>query len=323
MTADLDDRLWQALLAMKRHPWEQGVASHAAIDADLTERARQLAREAIARQDKDGRLGATDDTGLVNGGACGEAVAILAREGDPAADVALDRQSRWILQTCPRGESGILHHIAGRAEAWVDTVYMVVPFLVAIGHADEAEDQYRLHKECLWHPDTGLWGHIYDDGAAAWVREVPWASGNGWVAAGLARALRLGSGWLDDDIKRGWRADVEALLTAVAAHERPDGRFHDVLDDPSTFVDGTAGLMFAYAAFTGVADGWLEESWGAVATRWMRASLDRVGDDGLVHEVCGSPHFDKQGTSAEAQAFALLARSAARRASAGTRNGVA
>ena len=317
MTTSADDlgaRLWKALLAMQRHPWEQGVASHAAIDSDRLDLARLLARDAIVRQDAQGRLGATGDAGLVNCGACGEAVALLAREGDVAAASSLDRQSRWFADGCPRGESGVLYHIEGRAEVWVDTVYMVVPFLVAIGRADEAEEQYRLHKESLWHAKTGLWGHIFDDGAGAWVREVPWASGNGWVAAGLARALHLGAGWLDEEIRAEWREDVAALLTAVGAHEMAHGRFPNVLDDPSAFLDGTAGLMFAYAAFTGVADGWLGAEWGERARRWMEASLEHVDGEGLVQEVCGSPTFDRQGTSAEAQAFALLALRASARA---------
>lgn len=300
---------------MQRQPWEQGVASHAAIDASRLDLARLFALDAIVRQDLQGRLGATGDGGLVNCGACGEAVALVARGGDPLASEALDRQALWFAEGCPRGESGILFHMEGRTEVWVDTVYMVVSFLVVIGHADEADGQYRLHKGRLWHGSTGLWGQVYDEVAGCWVREAPWASGNGWVAAGLARALRIGAGWLDDDIKERWRKDARALLEAVAPHERGDGRFHNVLDDVATFVDGTAGLMFAYAAFSGVADGWLGEEWAGHARRWMDASLKPVGDDGLVREVCGAPGFDRQGTSAEAQAFALLALAASARAS--------
>jgi len=298
---------------MQRHSWEQGVASHAAIDSRRLDLAKLLARDAIVRQDDDGRLGATGDGGLVNSGACGEVVALLARDGDPAAEGSLDRQAKWFAQGCPRGDSGVLYHMEGRTEVWADSVYMVVPFLVTIGRADEAEAQYRLHRERLWDEGAGLWGHIFDDSDSRWVREDRWASGNGWVAAGLARALRIGAGWLDADVKAGWREDVEALLTAVGSHERDDHRFGNVLDDPESFADGTAGLMFAYAAMTGVADGWLEGEWSGRARLWVDAALARVGEDGLLREVCGAPRFDRQGTSAEAQAFALMASTAAGR----------
>lgn len=311
--AGIEDRLWRALLAMQRNSWEQGVASQAAIDSSRLDLARLLAHDVVARQDADGRLGATEDAGLVNSGACGEVVALLARGGDPVAETALDRQAKWFAQGCPRGDSGILYHLEGRTEVWADTVYMAVPFLVTIGRVDEAEAQYRLHKDRLWRAGSGLWGHRYDDAASRWVREEAWASGNGWVAAGLARALRIGAGWLDQDVRAGWRVDAEALLEAIGSHERDDHRFFDVLDDPETFTDGTAGLMVAYAVFTGVADGWLPDEWSGRARLWMDASLATVGEDGLVREVCGAPSFDRPGTSAEAQAFALLALTAAKR----------
>lgn len=307
MTDPRSAAIWDALLAMQRHPWEQGVASHAALDEGRADLARLLALDAMVRQDAQGRLGATGDTGLVNCGACGEAVAVLAREGEPGAEEALDRQARWLLEDCPRGESGVLFHIEGRPEAWVDTVYMVVPFLTAIGEADEADRQFDLHRTRLQDPGTRLWAHIYDDDEARLVRGVPWASGNGWVAAGLARALRIGAGWLDDGIRRSWESAAAELIAACAAYELPDGRFRNILGDESSFEDGTAGLMLAFATLTGVADGWLDAAWADAGNRWLEASLAPMGEDGLVRGVCGSPHFDRQGTSAEAQAMALLA----------------
>lgn len=302
--------IWQALLAMQRHPWEQGVASHAALDADRTDLALLLAHDAVVRQDAQGRLGATESAGLVNSGACGEAVAAVAAHGDAEAAKALDRQRWWLLRDAPRADSGVLFHLEGRTEVWVDTVYMVVPFLVLTGDYAPADMQYRMHRQHLWNPATGLFGHQYDVVADAPVREAPWGSGNGWVVAGLARALHLGGDALPVEMKRRWQREVEELLECCTRAERPDGRFHDVLTDPSSFVDGTAGLMFAYGAFTGVVDGWLAAQWADRAHRWIDAALAHVDAKGLVREVCGSPHFDKQGTSAEAQAFALLAMSA-------------
>ncbi len=148
--------------------------------------------------------------------------------------------------------------------------------------------------------------------ARAFSRDAFWASGNGWIAAGLARALHLG---VDaGTVRERWQRETRALLDACAAFETPDGRFHDVLDRPESFTDGCAGLMLAYAAFTGVADGWLPESYAAAGERWASAALAHVGPDGLIREVCGAPSFDAPGISAEAQAFALLALSARARA---------
>ena len=110
-----------------------------------------------------------------------------------------------------------------------------------------------------------------------------------------------------------WQHQTRELLEAVTTWETAEGRFHDVLDDATTFTDGTAGLMFAYTAFTGVADGWLGGEYTQRAERWLTAALAQVGADGLVRGVAGAPHFTVEGHSAEAQAFALMALAAAER----------
>ncbi|PKQ14791.1 MAG: hypothetical protein CVT68_10040 [Actinobacteria bacterium HGW-Actinobacteria-8] len=119
---------------------------------------------------------------------------------------------------------------------------------------------------------------------------------------------------MPDEMRGRWRSDTRELLDAATSRETADGRFHDVLDDPATFTDGAAGLMFAYAAFTGVVDGWLAAEYADRATRWLEAALSRVDADGVIHGVCGAPHFDREGVSAEAQAFAIMAIAASERA---------
>jgi len=75
--------------------------------------------------------------------------------------------------------------------------------------------------------------------------------------------------------------------------------------------------MFAYAALTGVADGWLPVEYTGHATRWLEGALSRVDADGVIQGVCGAPHFDREGVSAEAQAFAVIAIAASERVSRG------
>lgn len=301
------DRLWSALLSMQRLSWEQGVASQAALDEGNEQLARSIARDAIQHQDADGRLGATGDQGLVNGGSLGEAVALLTAEGDDAAASALDRQRWWFLRWSPRDDEGVVWHLQGAEEVWVDSIYMVVPLLTLTGDVAPADMQYRMHREHLWDARSGLYRHRVNTVTGEHVRGAFWATGNGWAAAGLARALRIGGERVPTEMRGRWQAQTRELLDAVARWETADGRFHDVLDDAGTFTDGTAGLMFAYAALVGVADGWLPASYADAGRRWLAASLARVDEDGVVRGVAGAPHFDREGHSAEAQAFALMA----------------
>jgi unsaturated rhamnogalacturonyl hydrolase len=125
------------------------------------------------------------------------------------------------------------------------------------------------------------------------------------VVAGIARALRLVPSLPRDDLA----AHVREVLEACLAHRRPDGLFHDVLDDPSTFVETNAAQMFAYAALVGAVDGWLPPSYADIGRDLAAAAAAKVNERGLVTDACGSPTFDRPGTSTEAQAFHLMVHS--------------
>lgn len=310
MTAE---RVWGALLGLQRLAWEQGVTGHAALDLGRVDLVRVIADDAVVRQDGDGRLGEVDGGGLVNCGALVEVVDVAARgHGDAgsAGREALRRQLEWFDAGCPRAADGTLFHLTGSQQMWTDSVYMLVPALLRLGRPEAALAQLDGHRRRLLTP-AGLWAARWDEPTGRLVLPVHWGTGNGWVAAGLARAWREPAA---GPYRDAFAAEVRALVESCLVHRRPDGLFHDVLDDPTSFVEGNVAQMLGYAVLTGVADGWLEEHWLDVG-RSLRAAV-RVDHDGFVRPVAGSPHFDRPGRSAEAQAFWLLALAAEQRAEA-------
>ena len=303
----------RALLAMQRQSWEQGVATHALLDLGMVDEALLLAHDAVVRQTPAGKLGEVDDVGIVNSGACGEAVALAAqREPEGPWSAALDRQLHWLLQTAPRAEDGTLFHIEGTREVWVDSVYMVVPLLFLVGRPDAARVQFEGHRHRLFDDASGLWGWRWSEDEQRVTHPEHWGTGNGWVVAGIARAMRTGGAddpWFRDAGPTHARGVIDAMLEAAAAA----GGFHDVVDDPGTFAEGNARQMLAYAILAGVADGWLPGSYREVGERLVAEARLAVDPRGLVTGVCGAPRFDRSGTSPEAQAMFLLATAAAAR----------
>jgi len=99
---------------------------------------------------------------------------------------------------------------------------------------------------------------------------------------------------------------VRAVLDGCLAHQRADGLFHDVVDDPTTFVETNLAQMLAYTIYRGVTDGWLDAACLDAANRMRKAARGKVDEEGLVQGVCGAPTFDHSGTAAEGQAFFLL-----------------
>ena len=128
--------------------------------------------------------------------------------------------------------------------------------------------------------------------------------GNGWAMAGMARVIALLPA--DDPGRERLIGRVRRLIGAALCHQRADGAFHDVLDDPATFREVNFAQMLAYTIYRGVAAGWLDASLLPAAEKARNAALAEVDAYGLVRNVCGAPYFDRPGVAPEGQAFHIL-----------------
>jgi len=306
-------RVAQALLAMQRHAWEQGTSAQAFLELGETDLVVAMARDAVVRQLPDGRLAmigapecSTDPA--VNG----EPVLYAARvTGDPTLRAAAESQLDWLLHRAPRSPQGVLYHHIHTHQVWVDSCYMAPPFLAVAGYHREALDQVEGFRRVLWDPQRRLFHHIWDDDTQSYFHAPYWGVGNGWAAAGMTRVLAALPAEMTDDRAR-LMTYLREVIEGCLAHLRPDGLFHDFVDDPSTFVETNLAQMLCYAIYRAVAAGWLEARYLEPAHRMRSAARAKVDRWGFVQDVCGSPHFDRPGVAPEGQAFFLLMEAAAR-----------
>ena len=300
------EKAMRAALSMQRRDWEQGILAQAMLEAGEREYAILLAKAAIVQQAPDGRMGV-----VVSGGPTDPSMGGVAYEkaaewtGDPQIREAVERLLDWIRTKAPRNAAGILYHVFGAREMWSDGLNCAPPFLVAMGFYDEALKQIDGYRERLWNSEKKLLAHIWDDEKGAFKDGNFWGGGNGWAAAGLARTIRC----LPTDRKK----DIERLaefcreiVDGCLAHRRTDGLFHDVVDQPATFVETNLAQMLAYAVFEGVNQGWLSQSYLKRAYELRSAARGRMDAFGFVQGVCGAPNFERAGTSTEGQAFCIL-----------------
>ena len=306
MDNELTRRVARATLAMQRHDWEQGVVAQAFQEAGDEETACLLAVEGANRQTEDGRCCQLNPGGATDACAVGEAlIAACERTGDAALCRARDRLLDWALTGAPRNGDGVVYHLVNGREFWVDSFYMLPPFLARAGRFDEALRQIDGWWRALWREDNGLLAHRWDDGAKRFVRRDAWGVGNGWALAGMARvALMLPANRGEEKARLIGR--IGRILEAARALQREDGLFHDVLDDPASFVEVNFGQMFAYTIYRAVAAGWLDETWLVPAEKARSAAVRAVDRYGLVRGVCGAPRFDRPGVAPEGQAFFML-----------------
>jgi rhamnogalacturonyl hydrolase YesR len=302
----------QAMLAMQRYSWEQGVAAQALLESGFKEEAVLFAHDACVRQEASGRLSVMHGEQAVTDPASNGEAVLLAWEltGDARYRKAADGMLDYLLNAAPRTGNGAISHLQHIRQVWVDSFYMCPPFLAAAGQCEEAVRQIERYRELLWNEDKKMLSHIWDDDKQEFARKDCWGVGNGWAAAGLVRVIRTLPEHMGEEKKRliGY---LQELLEGCLVHQREDGLFHDVLDDPSTFVETNAAQMFAYAIYSGVKEGWLDASLLERADAMRKAANSKVDEFGLVRDVCGSPTFDKPGTATEGQAFYILMEAAA------------
>jgi unsaturated rhamnogalacturonyl hydrolase len=312
-SSDMVEKVKLAMLSMQRDAWEQGVAAQALLELGEQGLAVLLARDAVLRQQKDGRLAVVRPTDAVTDPAAnGEAVLFAAKvSGEASFKDAADRMLFYLLEKAPCAQDGTLYHITGHFQFWIDSMYMAPPFLAVAGYPQVAVRQVEGYRRRLWNADKKLFSHIWDEHALAFIRKDFWGVGNGWAAAGMTRVMRALPADMQDEKQR-LAGYVKEVVDGCLAHQREDSLFHNVVDDYQTFVETNLAQMLAYTIYRGVRGGWINQGYRAEADRMRIAVHSRVDNEGLVRGVCGSPTFDHSGTATEGQAFFLLMEAAYR-----------
>jgi len=302
-----------AAMAMQRRDWEQGILAQAMVEAGDRRRVILLTKAAMVQKTPDGRLGVVV-SGSPTDPAMGGAAYAKAAEwtGDAQMQQAVDGLLNWIRKGAPRNDDGILYHVFRGAEMWSDGLNCAPPFLAAVGFHDEALSQIEGYRQRLWNPDKQLLAHIWDDQKHQLKDGNFWGGGNGWAAAGLARVWR--------SLPKERRADrqrvadfAREIIDGCLAYQRPDGLFHNVVDQPATFVETNLAQMLAFSIYEGVSAGWLAATYRSHADRMRAAARLKMDSDGFVQGACGAPSFDRPGPSTEAQAFCIMMEAAGSR----------
>ena len=295
-------------LAMQRKSWEQGVFAQAFLELGDVAMVREMACASLMRRNRDG-LAAGDGGSPVDPLMLGEALwQAAASSADSTLREAADTMLEYTLKKAPRAVDGTIYHFPGRI--WSDSFHTSPPLLALAGHPDEALRQIDGHWRRLWNPQTKLISHIWYEEKKTFDDAKAWGGGNGWAAAALVRVIRV---WPSDRTEEKARlvAMTRELIDGCLVHMRPDGLFHDVVNDPTSFVETNLGQMLAFAIYEGVRAGWLPNDYLAPADRMRLAARAKVDADGFVQGVCGAPDFKHAGVSPEGQAFFLMMEAAA------------
>ncbi|MFH0757447.1 MAG: glycoside hydrolase family 88 protein [Bacteroidota bacterium] len=313
--ASLQDKIKRVLVAtigMQRFDWEQGTVAQALLEMGEFDLVVSFARAAIMRQ-VEGRFSVIKgNMPITDCASVGEAVLFAGQlTGDPIFSQGANEMLEVVHNTDHKNEEGIIYHTQEPAKFIMsDAFYMLPPFLAAAGEFDEALNQIEGYRKYLYHPQEQLYSHIWDAPNQRFEREDFWGVGNGWAAAGLTRVIKMLPDHRADDKLRliGY---VKEVVDACLNYLREDGLFHNVVNNPETFVEVNLSQMISYAIYRGVAAGYLESGYLEKAEKMRAAANGYVDHLGYVQNVCGLPHFDHPYVAPEGQAFYLLMETAA------------
>ncbi|CDU25963.1 uncharacterized protein SPSC_06134, partial [Sporisorium scitamineum] len=236
-----------------------------------------------------------------------------------------------VMRRTPKARSGAISHRYTSVALWSDAVYMMPPFLSFYGLVTRnntllqtAYDQIRLYRNAMRltsGTSRNLWGHILLPDNSTWTDGGAWATGNGWVLAGMARTLATLEqsqasqqmtqqktdlvNWMQEILDAAWPLlDERALL------------FHNYMNDTSTFYDSAGTALITYATYRLASMSPANNKWISQADTVdtsLATSLNQIGQFRDGYPVVNVLSFVSQGeTSAESLAFLMLMNAAKR-----------
>ena len=194
---------------------------------------------------------------------------------------------------------------------WLDDMYMGVPSLAWYGALKsdtasimDAVRQIRAFRDRMWvslPPVGGIEGGLFRHG---WVEEMqphpffPWGRANGWAILTMCEVLdaintyeRSASGPTVFDSQK---AEIIGLLrqhlAGLCAVQDKSGLWHQLLDDPSSFLETSASAIFTYCLAHAVCEGWIDPiAYGAQTLLAWNAVSTQINEKGQVENtVVGS-----------------------------------
>jgi len=180
---------------------------------------------------------------------------------------------------------------------WADDLFMASIVLLKMHeltgeerYLDEVVDQVIKFDEYLLDESSKIYWHGYfsENGEHS---STKWGRANGWTMMAKAELLLT---MPDDHPKK------EEVLEIFTRHseglldvQSDDGRWHQVLDDPSTYLETSATAMFIRAFATGVNEGWLARtSYDEAINKGWASLTQQINEEGdVVGIVRGTPIF--------------------------------
>lgn len=224
-------------------------------------------------------------------------------DGDDAWLEPFIEQTRAYRKEVSRSPEGAIQHGRGEKRGGGDAILIdalqdyasrMAMLGVATGDEtafEEAVAQYRIHRDIVRDPESGLWrqGRGWGDDPDE-LSPGHWSRGHGWLILGMVDTLLI----LPEDSEAfaEMRTYLEEVADALVAVQQPSGMWHCLMNRPPDQSPPEASGTGLIAGNIGIAlgHGFLEgEKYEQAARKAFAALPAYVRDDGVVESVSPGP----------------------------------
>lgn len=213
----------------------------------------------------------------------------------------------------PRTRDGGFWSRLEAPELWVDFMYLSFCPLALYGKTagdaavvDEAFRQFEVHADHLVDPRMKLARHVWRETPDSYPESTFWSRGNGWLITCGVDLLAMFDAHPRREAVARTTVDV---LNAMGARQDRSGFLHDILDDPTSRMEASGTLMYAYSVARAVRLGLLPKERLEGAVRAFKVVAGSVREDGAVPGVSIPPGGPTAplGSAMYGQGFYLMA----------------
>lgn len=301
------EKCLEAMLCMTRQCWEQGIVAQTLMEIGEEDKLDLVVYDMVLRQSEDGRLCNVENTpAITDSSFCIPATYYVGmKENNLDYIEAVKKNVEFLLKSENRAKDGTLYHMINFTDIWADSAAFLPYSLALTGHPKEAIVQLNGICKRLYHQESGLYYHMWNEEKQNFTRPIPWGVGNGWILTGILRLYMVLTDKFMDEKKKLIK-EFKNLLNTILKYQTKNHLFHDIINDPNSFEESESSAMIAYAIYKAVKVGLIDDTYLKEADLIRKSLYKKVSKDGLVMDSVSSPDFVKAGTAVECQAHFLM-----------------
>lgn len=215
------------------------------------------------------------------------ALKLYAITGEAKYKQVADEVWDYIKNKAVRTNEGGLNHAGNLTERqiWVDTLFMVGPFLVEYGEligspepVEEFKNQLTIFRNRLREANSGMYYHRYDEvnDAVTPETDIFWGRGNGWVFVASNFGYRYANAAFTEPGMFDIASDMQDMHSFVAQNLPADGVMHTLVNEPSSYLETSAGVLWAYGLGLGMESGIFPDSEWPMLLKLLNGGLANV-----------------------------------------------